>query len=154
FLLWTDLARLLIDQLYPPSSSPEWVRSSAARQAESTSGMLRLAQEFEAAHGRSLLDQFVRENVADLDWEPGKLHRIMVGLLWCVVLLTNYDTLLERGAALVAHRKYVVFRTMSEIPAADRPRIVKLPGIFPSTSPFTPPEEVFRTSPRQFAPFV
>ena len=40
------------------------------------------------------------------------------------------------------------------MPAAARPRIVKLHGSFPSTRPFVLTEEDFRTYPRRFAPFV
>src|SRR5262249_2893327 len=67
--LGSALARLLIDQLYPPHPAREWERSAASRQAESISGALRLAQEFEAAHGRQRLDQLVHDHVPDLDWE-------------------------------------------------------------------------------------
>jgi hypothetical protein len=152
--LWSDLARRLIDELYPATSTPAWERSAAASQAESISGALRLAQEFEAAHGRQRLNQLVRESVADLDWEPGTVHRFMMELPWSDVFTTNYDTLLERAAALVVDRKYDVVRTMSEITAATRPRVVKLHGSYPSTYPFILTEEDFRTYPRRFAPFV
>ncbi len=152
--LWSDVARLLIDQLYPPHPARDWERSAAARQAESISGALRLAQEFEAAHGRQRLDQLVHDHVPDLDWEPGKTHRLMMELPWSDVFTTNYDTLLERAAGLVAYRKYDVVRTVSEIPFATQPRIVKLHGSFPSTYPFILTEEDFRTYPRKFAPFV
>ena len=154
FPLWGDLARILIDQLYPASSSPEWIRNTATRQAESTSGALRLAQEFEAAHGRQRLDQLIRDSVADTDWVAGKVHRLLMELPWSDVFTTNYDTLLERAALLAYERKYEIVYTMAQIPSATRPRIVKLHGSFPAISPFILTEEDFRTYPRHFAPFV
>jgi SIR2-like domain len=154
FPLWGELASMLIDQLYPASSSPDWIRGSAARQAESISGALRLAQEFEAAHGRQRLDQLIKDSIADKDWGPGKVHRQLMELPWSDVFTTNYDTLLERAAAIVPERKYEIVYTMSQIPSATRPRIVKLHGSFPATYPFIVTEEDFRTYPRQFAPFV
>ena len=143
--LWSDLARRLIDELYPATSTPPWKRSAAITQAESISGALRLAQEFEAAHGRQRLNQLVRESVADLDWEPGTVHRLMMELPWSDVFTTNYDTLLERAAVLVVDRKYEVIRTTSEIAAATRPGSSNSTELS-STYPFILTEEDFRAT--------
>lgn len=152
--LWNDLTRLLIDQLYPPGSHQDHERNVAFRQGDSTSGALRLAQEFEAAHGRQRLDQLLLDAIPDQDWKPGHLHRLLLELPWSDVFTTNFETLLERGALLVTDRSYGLIQTMAEIPFTVRPRIVKLHGSFPSTRPFIITEEDFRTYPRQFAPYI
>jgi hypothetical protein len=54
----------------------------------------------------------------------------------------------------VPSRKYAIVRVVQDIPAAMKPRIVKLNGSFPSTRPFIFTEEDFRTYPRRFAGFV
>jgi hypothetical protein len=115
---------------------------------------LRLAEEFQAAFGRDALDRLLLETIVDADYRPGKLHRLLLELPWADVLTTNYDTLLERATDQVFDRKYDVVRVVEEIPAAMKPRIVKLNGSFPSTRPFIFTEEDFRTYPRRFAGFV
>jgi hypothetical protein len=152
--LWGELAKMLIDELFPTGSSPEDERKAAMRQAESTSGALRLAQEFQAAHGRQRLDQFLKEAIADQEWRPGPLHRLLMELPWSDVFTTNYDTLLERAADVVVDRRYSIIRTYSEIPFAAKPRIIKLHGSFPSNRPFIVTEEDYRTFPRQFPPII
>ncbi len=152
--LWSDLTRILIDHLYPVGSGQDWHRESALHQKESISGSLRLAQEYEAAHGRQRLDQLIIDMVSDQDWKPGDLHRLLLELPWADVFTTNYDTLLERATDGVTDRRYVLVQTPAEIPWATRPRIVKLHGSFPSIRPFIITEEDFRSYPRTFAPFV
>ncbi len=139
FPTWNDLTGILARELHPSSSY---------------SNALRLAEEYEAAHGRQRLDQLIKESVPDSHWQPGKLHRLLMGLPWADVFTVNYDTLLDRAALLLHNRKYDVVQTMQEIPAASRPRLVKLHGSFPSSYPFILTEEDFRTYPRRFAPFV
>lgn len=78
--LWSDLTRLLIDHLYPLGSGLDWERQSALHHADSTSGALRLAQEYEAAHRRQRLDQLLQDVIPDLDWKPGNLHRLLLSL--------------------------------------------------------------------------
>jgi SIR2-like protein len=154
FPLWNDLTRLLIDQLYPPGSQQDYEREVAGRQGESTSGALRLAQEFEAAHGRQRLDQLLLDAIPDQDWLPGRLHHLLLKLLWADVFTTNYETLLERASLSLSDRSYALIQTVAEIPFAIRPRLVKVHGSFPSTRPFIITEEDYRTYPRQFAPFI
>lgn len=154
FPTWPRLAELFVNKLYPPGSLSEDARSKILRQSGATSSALRLAEEFEAAFGRDSLDSLLLSSIPDESHRPGKLHHMLLELPWADVLSTNYDTLLEREAALVAYRKYDVVRTTADIPAAMRPRIVKLNGSFPSTRPFIITEEDFRTYPTRFAPFV
>jgi hypothetical protein len=152
--LWSDLAVLLIDQLHPTHSASPAEREAALRRGQSTSGALRIAQEFEAAHGRQRLERLLVEHIDDLGWRPGKLHRLLLELPWSDVLTTNYDTLIERAASLVADRKYDLVCVPAEIPSSSRPRIVKLHGSLPSVRPLILTEEDFRTYLQRFGPFV
>jgi hypothetical protein len=154
FPLWADLGKSLVDNLYPSPDSDQWERQNALNLVKSTSGALRLAEEFQAAFGRDALDRLLMETVADADYRPGRVHRLLLELPWSDVLTTNYDTLLERARDQVPERKYDVVQVVEEIPAVMKPRIVKLNGSFPSTRPFIFTEEDFRTYPRRFAGFV
>src|SRR5258708_17386699 len=70
---WRDLAKYLCDQMYPASDGES--REAALREAQATSGFLRLAQEFEAEFGRTALNERVRALVPDGDYDPDHLHR-------------------------------------------------------------------------------
>src|SRR5947199_8324311 len=53
FPSWSDLARTVVDHLYPAhGGTNSRHRSHALQQANATSGFLRLAQEYETAFGR------------------------------------------------------------------------------------------------------
>src|SRR5262245_51494160 len=65
FPLWADLARSIVSKLYPANQCDPSDRERALAQAESTSGALRLAEEFEAAFGRDALDRFLLENIVN-----------------------------------------------------------------------------------------
>lgn len=152
--VWSDLARLLIDRLYPPGRAADRHREALRGQASATSAALRLAEEFAVTFGRPALDDLILEATPDGEFAPGGLHRSLLELPWADVLTTNYDTLLERAAAEGLGQRYSVVRCPEEIPGAARPRIVKLHGSLPSNRPFVLTEEDFRTYPRKFAPFV
>jgi hypothetical protein len=115
---------------------------------------MRAAQEYEAMFGRARLDEAVRSLVPDNDHRPSDLHRRLLALPWADVFTTNWDTLLERSCPEVHERAYDVIATLSQIPSAAVPRIVKLHGTLPANHPFILTEEDFRTYPRRFAPFV
>ncbi len=152
FPLWSEIAEKIVMHLYSDSNSLEFKK--AQQQAASTSGALRLADEFIAAHGRSSLDDLLVQTIRDDDFRPGEIHRRMMELPWKDVFTTNYDTLLERTAINVFNRKYGLISNVAEISTARSPRIVKLHGSMPSQRPFILSEEDFRTYPRKFAPFV
>ena len=137
--------RSLVDGLYPQGAGRDGQRERAFRQSGSTSGALRLAEEYEVAHGRDALDRHLLETIADDDYKPGSLHSRLLSLPWADVMTTNYDTLLERAALTLPNRRYDVVRTTADIPSSLRPRIVKLHGSFPATRPFVITEEDFRT---------
>ena len=115
---------------------------------------MRVAQEYEAMFGRARLEEAVRALVPDGDHRPSDLHRRLLALPWADVFSTNWDTLLERACPDAHERAYDVVTTLSQLPSAALPRIVKLHGTLPANGPFILTEEDFRTYPRRFAPFV
>ena len=116
--------------------------------------ILKLAEQVEAAFGRPSLDQLLRDAIPDLRYEPSPLHSQLLNLPWKDVFTTNYDTLLERARASVTFKHYDVVATKDDLLYANQPRIVKLHGSFPSTTPFVITEEDYRRYPSDHAPFV
>ena len=149
FPTWYSLTAKLIDRLYPLAA-----RAAALRRAESTSGALRLASEFEAEFGAHDLEQFLLAEIPDADYGPGPLHELLLKLPWSDLFTTNYDTLLERAKTAVSNRNYQLVTCSAEIPSSMRPRIVKLHGSFPSGRPFVISEDHFREYPRRSAAMV
>ena len=140
----------MIDELGVPDDDLSDLENSA----QTTSGALRIAQEYEAFHGRAHLDAFLLNRVPESQFHPGELHSLALTLPWSDIFTTNWDTLLERTASqLLEYRYHVVLKT-SDIARRHRPRIVKLHGTFPSNDPFIVTEEDFRTYPQKFASFV
>ncbi|HEY9772158.1 MAG TPA: SIR2 family protein [Coleofasciculaceae cyanobacterium] len=113
---------------------------------------LELASEYEKAHGRQKLEQFLVESIPDKKYNPGKLHELLLSLPWSDVFTTNYDTLLER--TFILERKYDVIYNPADIPGRMKPRIVKLHGSFESYRPFIFTQQDYESYPRKFAPFV
>jgi hypothetical protein len=152
FPTWRQLVRAMFDELHPPQpgETSEEVLAWGAR--FNSSNGLRIASEYEAAFGAQKLDQLIRTQNPDSDYQPGKLHHLLLRLPWADVFTTNYDTLLERTE--VPGRTYQVVAKASELTTAFSPRIVKLHGSFPSQTPFIISEDDYRTYPRKFAPFV
>ncbi|OJT24592.1 hypothetical protein BO221_15730 [Archangium sp. Cb G35] len=122
--------------------------------AEGTPDVLRLAEEYELAAGRTALDDLLLELIPDAQYQPGPLHDLLLSLPWADIFTTNYDTLLERARLKVHEFKYDLVQTPSDIARAERPRIIKLHGSFPSHRPFIFTAEDYRTYPTRFAPFV
>jgi hypothetical protein len=149
---WPQMSSALCASLY--AAGGKETLANAMQDASSTSGFLRLAQEYEAAYGRVALNQQIRNLVPDLDYEPGELHRRLLSLPWTNVFTTNWDTLLERASRDVHDYDYDIIRTASEIPTSRGPRIVKLHGSFPAFEPFIFTEDDYRKYPRSHAPFV
>ena len=114
---------------------------------------LRLAEQVEAAFGRPALDDFLRREIPDLTCEPSPLHSQLLNLPWNDVFTTNYDTLLERARASVTLKHYDVVAKKEDLLYANKPRIVKLHGTFPSP-PIVITEEDYRRYPSDHAPFV
>src|SRR6266446_2607788 len=153
FPLWTEIAEVMFEALYPAGSSDETKRQRS-KMTKTSGAPLRLASEYEAAFTRSALDDLLINAIVDNGYQPGNLHRMLLSLPWADVFTTNYDTLLERTRPFIHDRKYDLILDTSDIPVGSRPRIVKLHGSFPSQRPFIITEEDFRTYPSRFSPFV
>ena len=150
--LWGELASQMYNRLYPQGAGAG--RLGESGEAAPSDNPLRLAQEYEAAFGRTDLRQFLRESIRDEDFEPGETHFRLLKLPWGDVFTTNWDTLLERTSTRVAEHDYSLVRNVDDIPIANQPRVVKLHG---SLAEYIPPiltEEDYRTYPTKFAPFV
>ena len=146
--LWTDLATTLSQRLSP---QPEGLGTSQQAVSETVP---RLAQEYEAAFGRTELHRHLRDAIRDEDFLPGALHESLLALPWRDVFTTNWDTLLERANGTPSSQNYRVVSCAEEIPLARSPRIVKLHGSLPSKFPLIATEEDYRRYPTDFAAFV
>ena len=143
FPSWEELGDILFRKLHGrlPSEKARYLN------------LLKLAEQVEAAFGRSALDELVRREIPDLSYEPSPLHSQLLNLPWKDVFTTNYDTLLERGRASVTLINYDIVYKKEDLLYANQPRIVKLHGSFPSP-PFIITEEDYRRYPSDHAPFV
>lgn len=115
---------------------------------------LRLAEEVQAAFGRPVLNQLLKNAIVDKDFDVSSLHINLMELPWSDVFTTNYDTLLERTCEHVVSRRFDVVVNQEDIIYSKRPRIIKLHGSFPSERPLIITDEDYRTYPKKFAPFV
>ena len=147
--VWQDLVDHLYNVLYPKGST---TRSETSHRP--AAGNVRIAQEYEAAFGRSALHDTLRRLVPDIEHTPGPEHHRLLKLPWRDIYTTNWDTLLERAQSQVSEQHYSAVTSVEEIPMASRPRIVKLHGSLPTQFPLIVTEEDYRTYPTKFAPFV
>ena len=154
FPSWSGLAQVMYDELNPGLSNESQGQDGIKRRNDgrAQANPLRLASEYEAAFGRRKLEHLIQALIPDQDYQPGKLHELLLQLPWADVFTTNYDTLLERTE--IHGRAYQPVTKASELTSAFPPRIVKLHGSLPSETPFICSEEDYRTYPRKFAPFI
>lgn len=115
---------------------------------------LKLADEVQAAFGRNTLDQILKTEIPDKEYQPSTLHERTLQLPWTDVFTTNYDTLLERAAEKILQQRYETVVNKEDLILSTKPRIIKLHGSFPSERPFIITEEDYRKYPQEFAPFV
>ena len=148
---WQEIATAVYEKLYPQSDNRG---APPLEEASTTSGFLRLAQEYKSAFDEGALHQLIRQVVRDEDFAPGDIHKRLLRLPWRDVFTTNWDTLLEKTRSFAADRAYSVVQNKDEIPLATQPRIVKLHGSLPAHFPLIFAEEDYRTYPTEFAPFV
>jgi hypothetical protein len=158
FPLWSDLASDIYDELYPHTQgqtlTDEQRKANDKAKERALANPLALASEYEVTFGSPALQDLLIRSVPDNQYNPGKLHKLLMSLPWSDVFTTNYDTLLERTRPFIHDRKYDLICTTADIPGRMKPRIVKLHGSFPSHRPFIITEEDYRAYPRKFAPFV
>lgn len=105
--------------------------SENKRESLGSRDILRLAEEYEVLLGPNALQDFIKENIPNNKVvKPGKIHKLLLGLNWCDVFTTNYDTLLED----VDNGEYRTIRTIQDLPhsgKSQRKRIIKLHGSIP-----------------------
>jgi hypothetical protein len=142
FPLWWDVASRLYRELYP------------GKDLGFGADVLRLGQEYKETYGQTALDDLIVDAIPDGKYAPGELHEMLLKLPWADVFTTNYDTLLERTRVKVDEIKYDLVLTEADIARAERPRIVKLHGSFPSQRPFVFTTEDYRRYPTERAPLV
>ncbi|EKY3880930.1 SIR2 family protein [Enterobacter hormaechei] len=142
FPMWNDLGDIFYEKVYCDKNINKY------------SNVLKLGDEVQAAFGRATLDKLILENVPDKEYEPSKLHSSLLSLPWVDVFTTNYDSLLERASVFVDSRKYDFVFNKNDLINAERPRIIKLHGSFPSERPFIITEEDYRRYPIDNSPFV
>ena len=142
---WNELGDAFYGKLYGTDSvAPE----------KKYLNVLKLAEEVDAFYGRSALDNLIRNNIPDTEYEPSSIHQNLLELPWTDVFTTNYDSLLERAAKRLFNRKYTTVYSKDDLVDASKPRIVKLHGSLDSNIPFTITEEDYRVYPKRNAPFV
>ncbi|MDQ8206963.1 SIR2 family protein [Coraliomargarita sp. SDUM461003] len=141
---WTELGDLFYEKVHGemPGDSRKYMN------------VLKLADEVQAALGRPVLDQLLRNVIPDLDYEPSALHTKLLELPWADIFTTNYDTLLERAAVSISSQRFDVVVNKEDLVYSEQPRIIKLHGSFPSERPFIITEEDYRRYPKEYAPFV
>lgn len=145
FPSWNHLGDCFFEKLYGKHPSDK---------DKSYLNVLKLADEVESTHGRSVLEKLLKDEISDKDFQPSELHEKLLLLPWVDVFTTNYDTLLERTAERILEYRYETVINKQDLVWSTKPRIIKLHGSFPSERPFIITEEDYRTYPKKFAPFV
>jgi len=102
-----QLAEIMYKSLYDESQ----YLNEHKIQAVTGSGILKLANEYEAAFTRTGLDDLIIKSLDDNSYNPGKIHKLLLTLPWSDIFTTNYDTLLERTNIFVPERRYEVVHT-------------------------------------------
>jgi hypothetical protein len=164
---WEDVAKALVDRLYPPCQSGFCGRDAVHKEdcetcrrrrrqmasARETSGALRLAEIYEGVHGRAALERVLAATIPSSQYQPGLLHQKLVRLPWSDIFTTNWDDLLEKSVDLY-DRSYSFIHVPKHIATRPSPRIVNLHGSLKAGTPLIFTENDFLNYPTDFAPFV
>ena len=144
FLNWNELGDLFYEKVHgkKPDIKVKYLN------------VLKLAEEVESAFGRTVLNQLIKDNLPDNEYSPSELHEKLLQLNWRDIFTTNYDTLLERTQENIADKHYNIVLNKEDLIYSKEPRIIKLHGSFPSTTPFIITEEDYRQYPKESAVFV
>ena len=143
FPTWDDLGDIFLKKLYGHSPKDEKYLN-----------VLKLANEIEATFGRNTLEDLLKTEIPDKEYQPSLLHERVLQLPWNDVFTTNFDTLLERAAEKIVQQRYEPVINKEDLILSTKPRIIKLHGSFPSERPLIITEEDYRQYPIRFAPFV
>lgn len=118
--------------------------------AREYANVLRLAEEVECVSGRKVLSSLIQDSINDDKLEPSDLHIQLLSLPWRDVFTTNYDTLLERTAAILnkkGERVYSIISNDQEIGIKSPPFLMKLHGDINRTDSIVITEEDYRKYP-------
>ncbi|MHA1692213.1 MAG: SIR2 family NAD-dependent protein deacylase [Candidatus Heimdallarchaeaceae archaeon] len=144
--LWNDLRDGLLRRLYGDD-----IDNNTSERYKGTSGIMKLATEFESFFCRNRLNKFIEEMIPISKYSPGPFHEELLELPWADVFTTNYDDFLER----CFNTRYTVVNSVTQLSDRLSPRIVKLHGtIGQSSMPYIITEEDYRQYPEKHAPFV
>lgn len=147
---WDELGDIFYEKVNCKKSTSEHIGSKESKYRN----VLRLADEVQAAFGRGVLDNIIKNEIPDKEYQPSELHERLLRFPWVDVFTTNYDTLLERATERVVERRYDTVVNKEDLVYSSKPRIIKLHGSFPSERPFIITEEDYRKYPKEYAPFV
>ena len=143
FLDWNQLADIFFEKL----------NGRKPNDKERYLSPIKLAEEVQAAFGRTGLENLISDNLPDMEYSPSILHDQLVRLPWNNIFTTNYDTLIER-ATEKTERRFDIVRNQKDLVYSKNPRVVKLHGSFPSERPFIITEEDYRVYPSKYALYV
>jgi len=141
---WSQLGNIFFERIY----------GEKPRRDQHYLNILKLADEVQAALGRHALDQIIRSQIPDKEYEPSDLHIKLLELPWTDIFTTNYDTLLERSCDSATSQRFDIVVCKEDLVYSEKPRIIKLHGSFPSERPFIITEDDYRRYPKDYAPFV
>lgn len=86
----------------------------------------KVADKYEAVFGRNNLLQFLINSLDDVEFGPGRIHRLISQFNW-EIISTNFDTLIERGYELTNKIPSIIY-TDSDLALNESPRIFKING--------------------------
>ena len=81
---WDELGNIFYDKVNGVISEPKNCNDSKYR------NVLRLADEVQAAFGRGVLDNIIKNEIPDKEYQPSLLHEKLLQLPWVDVFTTNY----------------------------------------------------------------
>lgn len=114
---------------------------------------IQLAEEYEKTYNEKALNDLLKSQLDVEGVEPSELHKKLVTFPWNDIFTTNYDTLIDKANELNGN-SFALVETPEVLPDVRQPRLIKLHGSFPHSTPFIITEEHYRTYPKRYAPFI
>ncbi|MEM7582885.1 MAG: SIR2 family protein [Acidobacteriota bacterium] len=108
-------------------SLAETLRSGLEKGLEKETDVLKIADYYQTTFGRTALVEKVSRVVADSQYEPAEVHRLLVRMRLREIITTNYDTLIERAFQQESIIPHVVV-TGSDLVHPSPLRIIKMNG--------------------------
>src|SRR4051794_19579045 len=75
---WRRLVRAMFDELHPPVPGERVGETKRREDRFNRTDPLRIASEYEATFNRRQLEALVRTQIADLNYQPGRLHQLLL----------------------------------------------------------------------------